>query len=149
MPTLNVKNFGLLTSASISLERKVFGFKNKMEKREDILTNQKTSLADDIDIKYNEEKIPFKTLIKNENNEVIKNIHTYFSKETPTEKNKFIGMFKDKNVIFIVAESFDEIAINKDLTPTLYQIKKDGIKFNNYFAPKYPASTADGEYMLE
>lgn len=149
MPTLNVKNFGLLTSASISLERKVFGFKNKMEKKEDILTNQKTSLADDLDIKYNEENIPFKTLIKSESNDVIKNIHTYFSKETPTEKNKFTGMFKDKNVIFIIAESFDEIAIDKDLTPTLYQIKKDGIQFNNYFAPKYPASTADGEYMLE
>ena len=28
-------------------------------------------------------------------------------------------------------------------------MKNEGIIFNNYFAPKYPASTADGEYMLE
>ena len=51
--------------------------------------------------------------------------------------------------IYKGAESFDEIAIHEELTPTLYKLKNEGIKFNNYFSPKYPASTADGQYMLE
>ena len=76
-------------------------------------------------------------------------MHNYFSSQQPTEQNEYTGIFKGKNVIFIMAESLDEIAINKDITPTLYKLKNEGIIFNNYFSPKYPASTADGEYMLE
>lgn len=148
-PTLNVKKFGLLDSSYLSVKRLIFGFNEKDDSSEDILTNKKTVLAGTTTIKYNETNIDFTTLIKNETNNQIKTIHEYFSNQTPTEKNKFTSLFKDKNVIFIVAESFDEIAIDKDLTPTLYELKNNGIKFNNYFAPKYPASTADGEYMLE
>ena len=149
MPTLNVREFGLLASSSISLERKIFGFKPEIDKKEDILINKKTSLSGNVDIKYNEENIDFNSLINNESNKTIRNLHEYFNNQLPTEQNSFTGMFKNKNLIFIVAESFDEIAINKELTPTLYKLKNEGIKFNNYFAPKYPASTADGEYMLE
>lgn len=149
MPTLNVKKFGLLASTSISLERKFFGFKAVADKKEDIFSNKRTSLADSVNIKYNEEKINFNELITNESNNAIRELHEYFSNQLPTEQNTFTGMFKNKNVIFIVAESFDEIAIDEKLTPTLHKLKTEGIKFNNYFAPKYPASTADGEYMLE
>lgn len=149
MPILNVKNFGLVTSSSISLERKIFGFNVATEKNEDILLNRKTSLSESVKIEYNEENIDFQNLIKNETNTTIKNLHEYFSNQVATEKNAFTGIFENKNVILILAESFDEIAIDKNLTPTLYKLKNEGIIFNNYFAPKYPASTADGEYMLE
>lgn len=149
MPILNVKNFGLLTSTSISIQRKIFGFKVTTEKNEDILVNKRTSLSKNIKFEYNEEDIDFNELIKNEENNSIKEIHQYFSNQSATEKNAFTGIFENKNVIFILAESFDEIAIDKELTPTLYKLKNEGIIFNNYFAPKYPASTADGEYMLE
>lgn len=149
MPILNVKNFGLISSSAISIERKLFGFYQAREQNEDILTNKKTSLSGSMNIKYNEQAIDFEKLIANEENKNIKEMHEYFNNQTPTDQNSFTGIFKDKNIIFIMAESFDEIAIDKDLTPTLYKLKNEGIKFNNYFAPKYPASTADGEYMLE
>lgn len=146
MPILNVKNFGLLTSSCISVERKFLGFDPTTKKSEDIFTNKKTILADDINIKYNEDNIIFPT---DTDNSKVNEISNYLKNQPLTMQNKFTGMFKDMNVIFIVAESFDEIAINKELTPTLYKMKENGIKFNNYFAPKYPASTADGEFMLE
>lgn len=150
MPTMNVQSFGMISSTAISLHRTVFGFTQEMEESEDIFTNKKTALADDVNIKYNiDEKIDLTTLSQNETNPVIKQIHDYFNEQTPTIQNKYTGMFKDKNVIFILAESFDEAAIDPNLTPTLYELKHNGIIFNNYFAPKYPASTADGEYMLE
>lgn len=149
MPTLNVENFGLLASSSISIERKIFGFEPVRQQKEDILTNKKTSLSSNVNVKYNEENIDFAKLINNESNQTIKELHEYFNNQIPTEQNSFTGLFKDKNIIFIMAESFDEIAIDEELTPTLYKLKNEGIKFNNYFAPKYPASTADGEYMLE
>lgn len=46
----------------------------------------------------------------------------------------YTGMFKDKkNVIYITAESFDDIAIDKTLTPTLYKMANDGMFFENYY----------------
>lgn len=150
IPLQNVRKMGLLASTSLSLERKLFGFIPKTEKSEDILTNKKTALADSLDIKYNmDDNINIEELYQRENNEIIKGLHDYFRKQSATEQNNYTGIFKDKNVILIMAESFDEIAIDKELTPTLYKLKNEGIIFNNYFAPKYPASTADGEYMLE
>lgn len=150
LPIENVKKMGLITSTSISLNRKVFGFNPKVAKSEDILINKRTVLADSLNIKYNvDDNIDFDSLISNESNETIKYLHNYFYDQTPTEQNDYTGMFKNKNVIFIMAESFDEIAIDQNLTPTLYKLKNEGIIFNNYFSPKYPAGTADGEYMLE
>lgn len=148
-PTLNTKYFGLIESSFISIQRMIFGFNEKRIESEDILINKRTALADTKSIKYNETDIDFNSLLNTESNQVIKDLHNYFSNQIATNQNEYTGIFKDKNVIFIVAESFDEIAIDKELTPTLYNIKNNGIKFNNYFAPKYPASTADGEYMLE
>ena len=150
LPIQNVKKMGLMASTSISLERKMFGFKQVLKPDEDILVNKRTILMDEVDNKYNiDNNINFNELIKNEQNGIIKYLHKYFSNQEATEQNEFTGIFQEKNVIFILAESFDEIAIDKDLTPTLYKLKNEGIVFNNYFAPKYPASTADGEYMLE
>ena len=150
LPSLNVNKMGLFSSTSLSLERKIFGFNPDLVQDEDIFSNKRSILMDKVDTTYNiDEKIDFKKLKQNESNENIKYLHNYFSNQEATEQNEFTGMFQDKNVIFILAESFDEIAIDKDLTPTLYKLKNEGIIFNNYFSPKYPASTADGEYMLE
>ena len=150
LPIMNVKKMGLFASASLSLERKIFGFKPKLSVEEDILTNSLTALSNKSASNYNiDQSIDFDELSKNETNEAIKYMHNYFSSQQPTEQNEYTGIFKGKNVIFIMAESLDEIAINKDITPTLYKLKNEGIIFNNYFSPKYPASTADGEYMLE
>ena len=149
MPKLNVENFGLLESSIISVKRRLFGFSEKKYVTEDIYSNSSSVLNRKSSLKYNVTNIDFDNLINNELDDNIKSLHNYFSRQTPTVQNDYTGIFKNKNLIFIVAESFDEIAIDKDLTPTLYKLKHEGIIFNNYFAPKYPASTADGEYMLE
>ncbi len=150
LPIQNVKKMGLMASTSLSLERKIFGFNQNLKPDEDILVNKRTILMDKVDTKYNiDTNIDFKKLVSEEKNNKIKYLHNYFSNQEATEQNDFTGLFQEKNVIFIMAESFDEIAIDKNLTPTLYKLKNEGIVFNNYFAPKYPASTADGEYMLE
>lgn len=150
LPVQNVKKMGVLASASFSFERKITGYRPKIKQEEDILNNKKTFLMDKKESNYNiNNNIDFKKLIEEESNETIKYLHTYFSNQEATEQNDFTGLFQEKNLIFIMAESFDEIAIDENLTPTLYKLKNEGIIFNNYFSPKYPASTADGEYMLE
>ena len=74
-------------------------------------------------------------------------MHKFFQSVEPTEKNKYTGMFKGKNLIFITAEAFDTIAIDKNITPTLYKMATNSFIFNNYYQPLYPVSTSDGEYM--
>ena len=74
-------------------------------------------------------------------------MHEYFKTVQPTEKNKYTGLFKDKNVIFITAEGFDAIALDPKLTPTLYMMANNGFVFTNYYQPLYPVSTSDGEYL--
>ncbi len=149
IPYLNLNYFGLNTSLFLSVFKNVTGFVPASDSGENIYTNKRTVFEKTMPISYNETSIDFNSLYNNETNPNIKSLHQYFMNQSATITNEFTGMFKDKNVIFIIAESFDEIAIDKDLTPTLYKLKNEGITFNNYFSPKYPASTADGEYMLE
>ncbi|WOO88253.1 LTA synthase family protein [Mollicutes bacterium LVI A0075] len=48
--------------------------------------------------------------------------------------NSNTGIFEDKtNVVLVAAESFDDIAIDETLTPTLYMMSQDGLFFENYY----------------
>lgn len=140
-PTLTVNKFGLTTTALIDAYRCITSYQEKYLITEEI--NKTTYNKKE----YNILEIDFNKLIENEKDKNIINLHKYFMNQEPTNKNEYTGIFKDKNLIFINAESFDKIAINKDITPTLYKLYNEGIKFNNYYVPLFPVSTADGEYM--
>lgn len=64
------------------------------------------------------------------------------------EENEFTGVFEDKNLIYIHAESFSSIAVDPNITPVLYQLFERGWTFENYYAPLYYRNTADTEFML-
>ena len=66
--------------------------------------------------------------------------------ETGSKKNKYTGMFKGKNLVFVVAESFNEIAVRKDLTPTLYKLVHEGFDFENFYTSNN-LSTIGGEFQ--
>ncbi|MDE5888639.1 MAG: LTA synthase family protein, partial [Bacilli bacterium] len=66
--------------------------------------------------------------------------------QMPTNKSEYTGMFKDKNLIFILAEGFNEIAVDKDRTPTLYKLTNSGFVFNNFYSPVF-LSTTGGEFQ--
>ncbi|UKI28386.1 MAG: hypothetical protein L6V78_05535 [Clostridium sp.] len=89
----------------------------------------------------------FATLAESETNEEIKNIHLYMNNQEATEKNKYTGMFEGKNLIAITAEAFSPLAVDKDLTPTLYKLVHEGFNFTNMYSPIYYVSTSDGEYV--
>ena len=142
-PVLSANKLGLITTMRLDLKRIIFGFKETINLTENIDVNNQSKE----EVTYNTMNIDFDTLIENESNEEIKNIYTYFKNSTPTNQNDYTGIFKGKNLIYILAESFNPIAIDKDLTPTLYKLYNEGFKFNNYYTPLFPVSTADGEYM--
>lgn len=141
-PMLTINKTGLLTMETIDIYRYLFGFKEEMyieEKTEPVIKEEKKE--------YNVYNIDFDKLISETTDNNLINMHKYFQSVEPTEKNKYTGMFKGKNLIFITAEAFDTIAIDKNITPTLYKMATNSFIFNNYYQPLYPVSTSDGEYM--
>lgn len=144
-PMLTINKTGLWSMQIIDLYRYIFGFEEEVEVSTVEEAPEEVELEKEKE--YNKIDIDFESLIEKESNSTVKNMHKYFSSVVPSEKNKYTGLFKDKNLIFITAEAFDTIAIDKDITPTLYKMANNSYIFTNYYQPLYPVSTSDGEYM--
>lgn len=80
-------------------------------------------------------------------NQAINDLNNYFKNQVPTYTNEYTGMFKGKNLIYIMAESFDGYFVDEELTPTLYKMIHDGFYFKNYYTPTN-LSTIGGEFSL-
>jgi lipoteichoic acid synthase len=143
-PMLMVNKLGLLTTMRLDVQRLLIGVKNT-----DYVPNEnKNNKEEEKTITYNELEIDWDTLIANETDETIKTMHEYFKNVTPTKHNDHTGLFKGKNLIWILAESFDGIAIDKDITPNLYRMVTEGYNFTNFYTPIF-RSTTDGEYITK
>lgn len=134
--TKNVQNFGLTTAMFIDLNR----FINNPSY--DLFIKENTNNYDNN--YYNVKDIDFDNIKTNDKE--INKLTYFFKNEKPTNKNEYTGIFKNKNLVFITAESFSFSVIDKDLTPTLYKLTTDGLNFTNFYTPIYYASTSDGEY---
>ncbi|MGM0436258.1 MAG: LTA synthase family protein [Bacillota bacterium] len=76
-------------------------------------------------------------------------LDNHFEDEEDThEENPMSGLYKDKNLIYIVGESFDDLVINESLTPSLYRLKHGSLDFQNHYVPVFPRTTCDGEIMM-
>ena len=143
---LNVKTFGVLNTFVIDTYRLVFEFDEKIEiivKPDD---SGKAIEPEEVVYDYNNLDIDFDKLISEETNSTIKSMHEYFKNETGTKQNKYTKYFEGKNLILFMGESFNEIAVREDLTPTLYKLVNSGFKFNNFYTPTI-SSTIGGEFQ--
>ncbi len=59
----------------------------------------------------------------------------YFTLKGEPNQNAYSGLLKGKNVIAVMMESIDTWMIDKETTPTLHKMMKNGINFTNYNAP--------------
>ena len=136
--SLNVQKLGVLNSYRLDFIRTLFGFEEK------IIISSKVEPEDDdkvIEYEYNVEELNLDK-IKDKN----KIVYDYISNNIGTRQNEYTEMFKGKNLIYIVAESFSEIAITEELTPTLYKLTNSGFIFENFYTPNY-LSTIGGEFQ--
>ena len=93
-------------------------------------------------------EIDFDALMAGETDETILRMHQYFSQVEPTKENEWTGYFEGKNLIWIVAEGYSgAVAIHPEVTPTLYQLSREGFRFHNFYTPLWGVSTSDGEYV--
>lgn len=151
----NIEKFGLINSTTIDLVRTIFGFEEKAVIENDGIDEVKNGEQNEVDSEevnepeeptYNELDLRLEELIAQTSDEGLKNVYEYIANKKPTNKNKYTGYFKDKNLIFILAEGFNSIAVDENLTPTLYKLVNSGFVFNNFYTPVF-LSTTGGEFQ--
>ncbi len=139
-----VETFGLFTYTRLDIKRLIFGFDEKLTAEEDL--DLPTDDEEEKEVTYNILDIDFDSLIANETNETIIETLKYFQSSDATNQNEYTGLFAGKNLIFILAEGFNTIAVDPELTPTLYKLTHEGFVFNNFYSPVF-LSTTGGEFQ--
>ncbi len=151
----NIEKFGLINSTTIDLVRTIFGFEEKAAIENNGIDEVKNGEQNEVDGEevnepeeptYNELDLRLEELMAQTSDEGLKNVYEYIANKKPTNKNKYTGYFKDKNLIFILAEGFNSIAVDENLTPTLYKLVNSGFVFNNFYTPVF-LSTTGGEFQ--
>lgn len=156
-PELTVTNFGVLTNSRLEFKRLVFGVSGleqeppvgEDENWKDLFRDDQpaprprpTATPEDQVMDIN-----FDALLAAEEDEDLWLMHDYFASVQPTRKNEWTGYFEGKNLVWIVAEAFSSLAVDPELTPTLYRLSREGFVFENFYTPLWGLSTSDGEYV--
>ena len=77
--------------------------------------------------------ITFLKTKEEENSEDIEFLNIAFA-DAEKNNNKYTGLFKDKNIIFVQFEGLDNWLVTEEDTPTIYKMMNNGINFNNHFS---------------
>lgn len=141
-----INQFGLMTYTGIDIKRTVFGFEIKDIKLSVDKILNVTDFQEEIIYGKNKLDIDFNDLISKTDNKALRSMHEFFRDSESSNKNKYTGIFKDKNLIFILAEGFNEVAVSENRTPTLYRLIHEGFNFTNFYSPVF-LSTTGGEFQ--
>ena len=133
VPTVTVNNLGLMTEFRLDLARYVFGFNPKIT-----ASFFESNHTEDKEYGYNSLELDFDA--------VDSQVSNYLKNRSISNKNEYTGIFEGKNLIYILAEGFNTIAVNEELTPTLYKLINRGFVFENYYSPMF-MSTTGGEFQ--
>ena len=135
--SLNIERLGVMAATVLDVERTIFGFEEKIQK----VNLEEETTEELFEYEYNNLDLNLDDGSGN-----IKKINDYIKSESGTKQNQYTGMFEGKNLIFVVAESFSEIAVSEELTPTLYKLVHEGFYFKNYYTSNN-LSTIGGEFQ--
>ncbi len=136
--SLNIERLGVMVATYLDVKRSIFGFDEK------IAIVEQTEIEDENEVyeyDYNKEDLDF-----DGGSESIATINKYMKNEIGTRQNKYTGVFEGKNLVFIVAESFSELAVSEKYTPTLYKLVHEGFDFENFYTSNN-LSTIGGEFQ--
>lgn len=138
---LNNETFGGVPSVFIEVRKMLFPSHK-------LFYGTNTPKPDAVPIIYEKNilDINFEQLLDTEKDSKVQEMHQYFLNDNGTLKNEYTGYFKDKNLILIMAESFNSIAVSNTLTPTLYKLTQEGFSFENFYSPVI-LSTIGGEFQ--
>ena len=143
-PIAIIDRFGLLTYTKIDVKRQLFGYESDLIIEPEYSQTVTPNEPEEIIYKDNVLDIDFES--KKSNKKAIQQINNFVSVQQPSKQHEYTGMFKGKNLIFILAEGFNEVAVDETRTPTLYKMVNNGFVFNNFYSPVH-LSTTGGEFQ--
>lgn len=148
VPVQSVTQLGLLTTMRLDIQRQLSGWTPTivLPPWGDIPAWTPDPVEEE-PVEYNVLRIDFESLIGQETDSTIQDMHRYFASVAPSEKNDATGKYQGYNLILITAEGFSHLAIREDVTPTLYKMYQEGYKCTNFYTPLWGVSTSDGEYV--
>lgn len=75
-------------------------------------------------------------------------IDAYIDEKEPViNQNDYSGILAGKNILFVQAESFNQFALDEELTPTIWKLMEEGIRIDGFNTPALAGSTSDTEFM--
>ena len=137
-PTTTVNEFGVNGFLILDVKSLFWGQnENTIETpAEEEIINQEKQFDDTI----------WNQIIENETNKTYKELSEYFISRSQGKTNEYTGLFKGKNLILIMLESVNEIAINEEYFPTLYKIYSEGWSWKNNYSPRNTCPTGNNEF---
>ena len=112
-------------------------------------TQEAASSEDTVSRKNDIDDTSWNELMQADDNDERKKIDQYLMSRTVTDYNDHTGMFQDYNVVYVMIEAFDYMAIDPQLTPTLYKMKEEGWDFTHHYTPKFSCATGESEFVSE
>ena len=138
-----IDKFGLINYMKIDIKRQIMGYENELN-IEKPKKKAKKKKEEPKEIVYKDNVLELEFL--DNDNKQINTLNEYFKNSEASKQNEYTGMFKGKNLIFILAEGYNEVALDKDRTPTLYKMVHEGFNFTNFYSPVF-LSTTGGEFQ--
>lgn len=147
-PIAIIDKFGMITYTKIDIKRQLFGYDAELVLNTNfpIINNQTQTEEKPEEIVYGDNALDINFAALQSKNKDIQKLNNYMSNEQATNQHQYTGMFKGKNLIFILAEGFNEVAVDETRTPTLYKMINNGFVFNNFYSPVH-LSTTGGEFQ--
>ena len=145
-PVEIVNRFGTLTYTKIDIKRQLFGYESNVEVNVLDTLPEQTEEEKQTIREFGENKIDIDFSKLDNGNKNIQTLNTYMENSPATNKHEYTGMLKGKNLIFILAEGFNEVAVDEQRTPTLYKMIHTGFDFKNFYSPVF-LSTTGGEFQ--
>ncbi|MGN0631910.1 MAG: LTA synthase family protein, partial [Ruminococcus sp.] len=115
---------------------------NSMTESTEEMTTEPVILGDNV------MEIDFDKITQESGSDTVASLNQYVQSLTPSNKNKYTGLFEGKNLILITAEAFTDVVIDEKLTPTLYRMTHNGFYFSDFYQPTWGGSTSTGEYSF-
>ena len=85
--------------------------------------------------------------------EAIKKITSFYQEKPKASENEYTGIFKNKNIIFIHAESVQSMFLNtkingQEITPNLNHLVNNGLYFSNFYSQESVGRSSDTEFTI-
>lgn len=144
---LSVKKLGVTTSFYLDIVKFTFDFSEEVVLSSGDIPGNKEEESLDVEdaivYEFNNLNIEFNYGVSDN----VDTLNDYFSNTSGTQQNEYTSMFEGKNLIYIMAETFNGIVVDEKRTPTLYKLVNEGFNFENFYSPTI-YSTIGGEFQL-